>query len=130
MYYSTIKQQLVLFQRRNNPRPQPLDLRHPFTQGTVRAHNLNQERRQGWQLCAETHSRYYVQIEDVTVVSEIKLYYNKTITLLHGLQGTLTAVLSAMKLYNAVINLSLSASMARTLKCSPDRSLAYQQPKE
>lgn len=107
MYYSTTKQQLALFQRRNNPRPQPLDLRHPFTQGTVWAHNLNEERRQGWQLCAETHSCYYVQIENVTVVSEIKLYYNKTIGLLHRLQGTLTAVLSAMKPYNAESSISL-----------------------
>lgn len=49
----------------------------------------------------ETHSCFLVQVENVIVVNEIKLYYNKTIGLLHGVQGTVTVVLSVMKPYDA-----------------------------
>lgn len=51
-------------------------------------------------VCTETHSCYFVQVENVIAVSEIKLYYNK-IGLFHGVQGIVTVVLSVIKPYNA-----------------------------
>lgn len=91
------KQQPVLFRRRNKPRPQFLDLCHSLSRGTKCASNLNEGKKARVKVCAGTHSCYFVQTEKVTVVNKIQFYYNKTIGLLHELQETKLAVLSAMK---------------------------------
>lgn len=116
-----------LFQRSNKPRSQPhgpslIHTRHKTCQ------ELTLGKKAGVTVCARTHSCYVGQTENVSVVSKIKFYYNKTTGLLESSRLRLQFCLQwslKMHFICKVINLSHSAFMARTLKQRPKCSSKY-----